>query len=466
LTEPRGNGVRATFTDGSIFRHVLVMTLTSSVGVMAVFFIDLLSMFWVSTAHRDDWRAAVSLMSKVMFFPFSLSMGMMIGIGTVVSVAVGRGDRSQARRLASTGLLLTAALGLAVSLAALPWRVAILKFFGAEGAALDQAARLLAMVLPVNVLLAIGMGCASILRADGDPKRAMYVTLAGAVVTAAADPLFIFGLGRGVDGVGMAVIASRVAFVAVGLWGTVHEHGMVTLPRWPLSRAALRAIAVIAIPAMAANLALPFADWYVTRTIWQFGVSISAAAGVYDRIMPLAFSVVFALTTAIGPIVGQNLGARAHDRVRETFRCSITVVGFYGLTVWLVLAAAAPGLADAFGLSGPTGTFFRFLCRYATIAWICVAFLLVANSMFNTLGRAHVSTLFNWGRATLGTIPFVWFGAHSGGPEVAMIGIAAASSVFGFAALGLASFYTRRLGRGAPAGDAMASRRDLHLTPP
>lgn len=449
MTKPPRPVIRAAFTQGSILRHVALMTLTSAVGLMAIFLIDLMSMFYVSMAHRDAWRAAVSLMSKVLFFPFALNMGMMIGIGTVVSIAIGRGDRDLARRSASTGLVLTGLLGLGASFAALPFRVEILHLFGAEGEALDAASRLLVLTLPVNVFLSIGMACASILRAGGDPTRAMLVTLAGGAATALADPLFIFGFGQGIDGVGMAIVLSRFVFVLVGLWFVVEVHRLVVPISLRLSLAELRAIAIIALPAIATNLALPFADWYVTRTIWQFGVAASAAAGVYDRIMPFAFSLVFALTTSISPIIGQNLGARAYDRVRLTF---ITVLGIavtYSLVVWTMVWAAAPGLAGVFGLSGTTGTFFLFLCRYATMAWVSVALLLVASAMFNTLGRAHVSTMFNWGRATLGTMPFLWL-ARASGAEVTMMGIAAAAMVFALAALALAGRYTFRLGREYP----------------
>ena len=296
MTCPPRPAIRAVFTQGSILRHVAVMTLTSAVGLMAIFLIDLMSMFYVSMAHRDAWRAAVSLMSKVLFFPFALNMGMMIGIGTVVSIAIGRGDRDLARRSASTGLVLTGLLGLGASLAALPFRVEILHLFGAEGEALDAASRLLVLTLPVNVFLSVGMACASILRAGGDPTRAMLVTLAGGVATALADPLFIFGFGQGIDGVGMAIVLSRFVFVLVGLWFVVKVHRFVVPIGLRLSLAGVRPIAMIALPAIATNLALPFADWYVTRTIWQFGVAASAAAGVYDRIMPFAFSLVFALT--------------------------------------------------------------------------------------------------------------------------------------------------------------------------
>ncbi len=49
------------------------------------------------------------------------------------------------------------------------------------------------------------------------------------------------------------------------------------------------------------------------------------------------------------------------------------------------------------------------------MAWVSVALLLVANAVFNTLGRAHVATMFNWGRATLGTVPFLWLAQRGRG---------------------------------------------------
>ncbi len=425
----------ATFTQGSILRHVTVMTLTAGIGIMAIFFIDVLSIFYVSMAHRDEWRAAVALMSKVMFFPFALNLGMIVGIGTVVSIAIGRGDLPLARRSATTGLLVSGALGLIVSFAMLPWRVEILHVFGARGEALDAASRLLAMALPVNVLLSIGMGCAAVLRACGDPARSMYVTLAGGVATAICDPLFIFGFHQGVEGVGSAVVVTRFVFVAVGLWFVIGVHGMASRPRLPITIADVKPLALVALPAIATNLALPFGDWYITRTIWQFGVAASAAAGIYDRIMPFVFGLVIALSAAVGPIVGQNLGARAYGRVKLVFARALTIVAGYGIFVWAVMSLGAPYLAAAFHLAGPAGTFFLFLCRYATITWVFVGFILVANAMFNTLGRAYLATLFNWGRATLGTIPFVWLGATYGGPEVAMMGIAVAAAIFAAAAV-------------------------------
>jgi len=52
---------------------------------------------------------------------------------------------------------------------------------------------------------------------------------------------------------------------------------------------------------------------------------------------------------------------------------------------------------------------------------------------------------FNWGRATLGTIPFVTFGAHYGGVKGGLIGVALGCAVFGLIAVAAAYATTARL---------------------
>jgi Na+-driven multidrug efflux pump len=68
--------------------------------------------------------------------------------------------------------------------------------------------------------------------------------------------------------------------------------------------------------------------------------------------------------------------------------------------------------------------------------WFFVGLLFTANAAFNNLGRPIYSTAFNWGRATLGTIPFAWVGAQYYGYNGALAGMMLGSILFGiFAAI-------------------------------
>ena len=91
--------------------------------------------------------------------------------------------------------------------------------------------------------------------------------------------------------------------------------------------------------------------------------------------------------------------------------------------------------------------FIAFFCAYGVSAWAFIACLFVANTAFNNLGFPVLATLFNWGRATLGTAPFVTVGAAYWGVEGGMMGIAAGSAIFGLGAVATAYWVTARLAR-------------------
>jgi len=81
--------------------------------------------------------------------------------------------------------------------------------------------------------------------------------------------------------------------------------------------------------------------------------------------------------------------------------------------------------------------------------WIFVGMLFVANAAFNNLGMPFLSTLFSWGRATLGTMPLAILGAHLAGPKGALAGSALGAVAFGVLALVFAFRGITRLERKA-----------------
>jgi putative MATE family efflux protein len=329
-------------------RHVIVMTSATSLGLMSIFLVDLLSLLYVSWLGDSKLTAAVGFASQVLFFSVSINIGLSIAIGALVSRALGSGDRTRARRLAASGLVHVFLIAALVSCAAWMMRREILTLFGASGVTLDVASAYLAITLPATVFLGLGMGLASILRAAGDAKRSMYVTLAGALTTAALDPLFIFGFGLGVTGAAIVTLISRFVFIAVGLNGAVLKHDLVAKPSRAAARLDLAPVMGIAIPAILTNLAAPAANAYTMRIFSHFGEAVVAAFAIVDRLNPMAFGVLFALSAAVGPIMGQNLGAKLIPRVRQVLTDCLTFAALYVIAVAILLRLTAPMIVKLF----------------------------------------------------------------------------------------------------------------------
>jgi Na+-driven multidrug efflux pump len=206
-----------------------------------------------------------------------------------------------------------------------------------------------------------------------------------------------------------------------------------------------RAMAAIAGPAVLTNLATPVGAAFVTHSVAQFGASAVAGQATIDRVTPVAFGLIYSLSGAVGPILSQNLGAQKFDRVRETMRASLWFMMLAVGGAWLLLALLQGPLIRAFSLEGIAAEMVHAFCT-----WVCASFffagaLFVANAAFNNLGRPLWSTGFNWARATLGTIPFAWWGAHYG-PVQVMAGQGAGLVIFGTLAMLASLRLTRQLG--------------------
>ncbi len=435
------------FTEGSTMRHVLVMTATGSVGLMAIFVVDFLSLFYVARLKDPALTAAVGYATQILFFFISLNIGLSIAIGALVSRALGAGLRPAARRLAASGLMHVFVATVLVTAVVMPFRGDALYLIGARDEALAVGTLYLAWTIPATLFLALGMAFAAMLRAVGDARRAMYVTLFGGIATAILDPIFIFGLGLGVEGAAIVTVISRLVIAGVGLHGTVVVHDLVARPRLRDVVSDLKPMMGIAVPAILTNLAAPVANAYSMRIFSQFGEETVAAFAIIDRITPVAFGAVFALSSVVGPIMGQNLGARLFERVKRVLTDSFAVSLVYVAFVWLLLWLAAPAIVSIFHAVGDTERLVTFFCNYGGALWLFLGAIFVANAAFNNLGFPVLSTGFNWGRATLGTMPFVTFGALHNGPEGGFVGLIAGASLFGVAAVVTAYFVTVRLAK-------------------
>jgi putative MATE family efflux protein len=437
------------FVVGSTMRHVLVMTGTGAAGLVAIFIVDLVSLLYISWLNDPSLTAGVGLATVVMFFTISINVGLMIPIGALVSRALGARRPDDARRLATSCSILMAAVAAIVSVILLPLLPLILTTIGAHDDTYRVAQSFLWITLPTNMLMAFGMAFSTVLRAAGDAKRSMYATMSVAAVTVVLDPILIFGFGLKANGAALTINIARVAYLYVSFRYLTRAHNLLTRPNWASIVADARPFFAIAVPAILTNIAAPVANAFFTGVMAQFGDQAIAASAIIDRVTPVAFAGVFALAGAIGPVLGQNWGAQRYDRMKQTLKDALVFTVFYVGGVWLALFLVQVPLTSAFNAPPATAEIVQFFCQLSGFIWFFISLVFVANASFNNLGYPLLSTFFNWGRATLGMIPFAYFGAQIGGPKGALLGIGAGSVVFGIAAVITAFWTIRRIERQA-----------------
>jgi putative MATE family efflux protein len=429
---------QAKFLTGNLFNHVTVMSLTASVGLVAVFAVDLVDMIFISMLGQAALAAAVGYAGAILFFTTSFGIGMAIAAGALVARALGKGDEDLARRRAGNAVIYGVVFG--TIFAAMVWMN--LPFFvsllGATGETADLAVGYLQIIVPSLPFLMVGMIGGAILRAHGDARRAMMATIWGGVVNAVLDPILIFGLDLELTGAALASVAARVTIGAVALIPIIRYHGGFDRPTRASLLEDFPPIATIAAPAILTQLATPIGQAYVTRAMAQYGEDAVAGMAIIARLTPVAFGVIFALSGAVGPIIGQNVGAGLNDRVRGAFRAALLFTALYVVGASLILFFLRAPIVSLFQASDDATVLIYLFCGPLALAFFFNGTLFVANSAFNNMGHPFYSTWLNWGRHTLGTIPLVMLGSYYYGAPGVLIGQAIGGLVFGLLAWGLA----------------------------
>jgi putative MATE family efflux protein len=249
------------------------------------------------------------------------------------------------------------------------------------------------------------------LRGTGNFKPGMVVQTATVILNIVLAPLLIFGWGTGRPlGVAGAAIATLVA-VAVGVaWLAVYFapsdsylkfHTAEWKPRLPLWRDMLK----IGLPAgaefalMAVYLVLVYA---VTR---PFGAAAQAGFGIGLRIIQASFLPAVALGFAVGPVAGQNFGARRADRVRATFydAAGMVVAGMLIAAVAMNLAGAA--MVGAFSSDPAVIAVGEEYLHIVSWSFVASGVIFVSSSMFQAMGNTMPSLIASFTRIVAVSIP-------------------------------------------------------------
>ena len=193
----------------------------------------------------------------------------------------------------------------------------------------------------------------------------------------------------------------------------------------------LSVIIHIAMPAVLTNMVTPIGSSYVLKVMSGYGDSAVAGAAIIGRMAPVAFAALFALSGAIGPIIGQNAGAGRYDRVRQVVWNAMLSNAVYVVIIWLCLMFLNDWVVELFSASGEAAELIYFYTDFLAVGFMFSGMLFIANACFNNLNRAYFSMMLSFGRSLLGTIPFVYFLSQWYGAKGVISGEIVGAGLFG-----------------------------------
>jgi putative MATE family efflux protein len=281
----------------------------------------------------------------------------------------------------------------------------------------------------------------NIIRATGDSKTPGTIMILGAVANLVLDPLFIFGLGPmpalGIRGAALATLIGRGITFVIAMYVLVFREKLLEfdLPKPFEVWESWKEILHIGIPNAATKMIIPVGQGVIIGIVATYGAAAVAGYGVATRIEFFSLAALNALSSVIGPFIGQNLGAGKLDRVRAGFRVSGGFSLLVGGVLFLVYLLMAGKIASLFNTDPEVIATAALYLRIVSIAYAAQGFYLVVSAGLNVLKRpfhaAGLSIFEVFGLA----IPLALLGSFVFGKAGLFSAIGISYAVTGFVAL-------------------------------
>lgn len=366
-------------------------------------------------------------------------------MGVLISRSIGEGKKYLANCYLVNIYLVAVLVAVPIAICIWFYIPDLLIFIGAKGRTLELATQYLQILIPSFPILVLGIASSTALRAFGDAKFSMYSTLLGGLVNAVLDPIFIFLLSMDVKGAAIASVFARITILLVAFLTLLFKYRVSLNFDFNGFKKSLLPISKIAFPAILTNITTPIGTAYTISEMSKFGDSAIAGMSVIGRVSPVAFAIVFAVSGAIGSIIGQNLGAKNIYRVKDTLVKSFWFVCFIVILVSIILLCLDNYLVYVFNLTDDAAKLIYVFSHFVSISYIFVGAGFIANAAFNNLGKSFYALIVNLLKATVFTVPFVYFGGSLYGAKGILVGQALGGMILGLGAYIFAYRYIKRI---------------------
>jgi putative MATE family efflux protein len=393
------DGVKA--LQGDPKKAIVKLAIPMIVAMFVQTVYSLVDTYWVSGLGADA-LAAMGFVFPFFFISMALSNGVGIGGGSAISRRIGAKDKVGADNVAIHTIVMIFLLSLAFTLPFYMFAPQLFTLAGA-GKTTELAVSYARVVFLGSLIVFFSNAANSILRSEGDSKRAMRAMILGAILNIVLDPIFIYTLKMGIAGAAWAtVISIAVSSLMMANWLFFRKDTYVkfNFKDFSFNREIIRDILNVSVPASVQQLSMSLSMLILNFII----VSVSGTDGVAVyatgwRIATIAISPLMGIATAVTSVSGAAIGSRDYIKA-ETALSYSTKLGFLtecgaGILIFIFATQIASIFTQAEGgthITADLAHFLRVMCLFYPV----VALGIFSSSFFQGAGRgvnALIATL-------------------------------------------------------------------------
>jgi putative MATE family efflux protein len=434
-------------------KAILKLSIPMVVAMSSQTLYNLADAIWVSGKGPDS-LSAVGFNFPFFFLTMALANGISIGGGAAIARRIGANDKTGADNVATHSVVSSVIIGIIASIVMLILLPHAMKFMGAEGDALRLSIDYSRILFSGFVILFFNASAVSILRSEGDAKRAMVAMAVGGILNIVLDPVFIYWLDMGVAGAAVATVLSMfLTTILTCYWLFIQKKTYVAFrfKGFRFDGRILYDIGSVGLPASVSLMSMSLMSFFLTAIIAKVGGAIGVA--VYTsgwRLVAIATLPVLAVGSAVTAVAGAAFGASEFDKVKAAYYYALNACVLVELLLAVLVFVFTPQITWIFTWSEESRILVPELEKFLRILWLflpTVPFGMISSGMFQGVGKGMYSLGATLIRTIVFTVPFAWIlGVYlDGGLHGIWIGLVAAGLAYIPVVFIWASRYLRRL---------------------
>ena len=333
----------------SIPKALLAMGIPTMIGMLVNAFYNLVDAYFVGGLGESQ-MGAISVV-----YPLGqvvVGLGLLFGNGAAsyISRLLGRGDKENADKVASTALYSSVSVGAVIIIISMVFLHPILKLLGATDSILPYAATYAGIYIVSCIFNVFNVTMNNIVTSEGAAKTTMCALLTGAVLNIALDPLFIYVFDLGVAGAAIATAISQVVSTCVYLTYIFRKKSVFhfRVKDCTYTKETMSEIFKIGIPTLVFQILTSVSISLINNAAGDYGDSAIAGMGVVTRLISMGSLSVFGFIKGFQPIAGYSYGAKKFDRLREAIKTSILWSTVFCVIFGVILALFPTAIVSQF----------------------------------------------------------------------------------------------------------------------
>lgn len=382
-------------TVGSPAKHILKFAMPLLIGNLFQQLYNMVDSIVVGNFVGKDALAAVGTCGSMNFLFFSLSAGLAIGIGIIVSQYFGAKDERNVRSTIANSFYVLIAAALLMSMIGIVTAPALLRLLLTPDNIIGDSIVYMRVTCAGIAGIALYNGIAAILRALGDSKTPLYFLILSSIVNVVLDLTFVLALGWAVFGVALATIIAQFVSAVACLIYAYHKVPYFRLSREELKphRKIIEKSVRLGVPVALQNSMIAISCMVLQGVVNSFGDTVMAAFTITNRVEQIVQQPYTSLAAALTTYSGQNIGANKIDRVKKGFAQCTLIVLIFSLLLIPVAYLLGPKIVGIFVKEQEVIDIGYKALRITSLCYFGLGMIYVPRALLNGCGDAAFSMI-------------------------------------------------------------------------